>query len=89
MKREILYYVIVYGFPLLGLFSMWRLCVNSRKVYVSLDNIWDRARKTNDKETLHSLYRELTEFYKKHCFCRHYGDYARQVAAYNGKLSTL
>jgi len=90
MKREILYYVLIILLPLLGIFSMWRICVYSRKVYTGLDDIWSRAKTASDRESLQKIYLELQEFYKQYCVTRHYGDYARQVAAYiNGKLSTL
>lgn len=90
MKQELLYYVIIFGIPLFGIFSLWRLEVNSRKVYARLDDIWSRAKKTDDKETLQTLYKELADFSHKYCFVKHYGNYARQVGAYiNGKLSTM
>jgi hypothetical protein len=66
----------------------WKVMQQSDSIYKGLDAIWDRAKKTNDRNMLRFYMRELELFHKKNCWHRHHGNYARQVKAYiEGKLA--
>lgn len=83
-------YALIVLLPSLGIFSAWRLYVNSCRVYAGLDDIWDRARKAQTRGELQRLHDELGVFYHKYCHVRQYGDYARRVKSYiEGKSAGL
>ncbi len=66
----------------------WKVMKQSDGIYKGLDNIWRKAKNTSDKNQLKFLMRELELFYKKNCWHRHHGNYARQVKSYiEGKLA--
>jgi hypothetical protein len=78
--------VIVPG--LIGLFCLWRVGVNSGKVYAGLDDIWARAKKATNQQELKALKIELCKYHADYCHVRPYGDYARRVLAYiDGRLA--
>jgi hypothetical protein len=73
-----------------GFFSMWRIAKYADFVHTSLDELQRRAQVAEGRDELFKLYKDLTIFYNRYCYVRHFSSYAFAVRAYiEGRLAKV